>query len=49
MLPDFIVIGAMKSGTTSLHHYLNLHPEISMSKPKEIDLRFSLAVGARAL
>jgi hypothetical protein len=41
MLPDFIVIGAMKSGTTSLHHYLNLHPEISMSNPKEIDF-FSL-------
>jgi hypothetical protein len=37
MLPDFIVIGAMKSGTTSLHHYLNLHPEISMSNLKEID------------
>jgi hypothetical protein len=37
MLPNFIVIGAMKSGTTSLHHYLNLHPEISMSNPKEID------------
>ena len=34
-LPSFIIIGAMKAGTTSLHHYLDLHPEISMSKVKE--------------
>lgn len=36
-LPDVLVIGAMKSGTTSLHHYLDLHPEIAMSKVKEVD------------
>jgi len=29
-LPSFIVIGAMKAGTTSLHRYLSLHPELSM-------------------
>jgi hypothetical protein len=34
-LPDFVVIGAMKSGTTSLHHYLSLHPEVGMSATKE--------------
>jgi len=34
-LPDFLVIGAAKSGTTSLHFYLSLHPEIFMSTPKE--------------
>ncbi len=34
-LPHFIIIGAMKAGTTSLYHYLNLHPEISMSRIKE--------------
>ncbi len=33
MLPDLIVIGAPKGGTTSLHHYLGLHPEIFMSNP----------------
>jgi hypothetical protein len=27
----------MKSGTSSLHAYLNLHPQISMSSPKELD------------
>jgi hypothetical protein len=35
-LPNLIVIGSMKCGTTSLHHYLDLHPEIQMSKPKEL-------------
>lgn len=35
-LPNLIVIGAMKSGTTSLHSYLNLHPEIEMSRQKEL-------------
>jgi hypothetical protein len=35
-LPNLIVIGAMKCGTTSLHHYLDLHPEIQMSTPKEL-------------
>lgn len=33
--PTFFVIGAAKCGTTSLHSYLDLHPEISMSKVKE--------------
>src|SRR5687767_10224357 len=37
MLPNLVVIGAMKSATSSLHHYLNLHPEISMSETKELD------------
>lgn len=36
-LPDFLVVGAMKCGTTSLHHYLNLHPDIFMSEIKELD------------
>lgn len=27
-LPNFIIIGGMKCGTTSLHHYLGEHPEI---------------------
>ncbi|ELR97382.1 sulfotransferase [Gloeocapsa sp. PCC 73106] len=36
VLPNLIIIGAMKSGTTSLHHYLSLHPEIFMSRDKEL-------------
>ncbi len=34
-LPNFIVIGAAKSGTTSLWHYLISHPDIYMSEIKE--------------
>jgi hypothetical protein len=33
--PDFIIIGAMKSGTTTLHKYLLNHPDIFMTEPKE--------------
>jgi len=33
--PNLFIIGAMKSGTTSLHEYLNLHPDIYMSDMKE--------------
>jgi len=36
-LPNLIVIGGLKCGTTSLHHYLNLHPDVGMSKPKELN------------
>lgn len=34
-LPDFIIIGAAKSGTTTLYQYLCQHPQIYMSTPKE--------------
>lgn len=34
-LPNLIIIGSMNCGTTSLHQYLDLHPEIQMSNPKE--------------
>ena len=36
-LPNLIVIGGLKCGTTSLHHYLGLHPEVEMSRPKELN------------
>jgi Sulfotransferase domain len=36
-MPTFIVIGAMKAGTTSLFHYLVEHPEVHMSPLKEVD------------
>ncbi|GJL56739.1 MAG: hypothetical protein NPIRA02_38710 [Nitrospirales bacterium] len=34
-LPNFLIIGAQRSGTTSLYHYLEQHPEIYMSPIKE--------------
>lgn len=36
-LPDFIIIGAAKAGTTTLYEYLGRHPQIYMSTPKEPD------------
>lgn len=36
-LPDWIVIGAMKCATSSLHRYLAEHPDIATSMPKELD------------
>ncbi len=33
-IPNFIIIGAAKSGTTSLWHYLKQHPQIYMSLRK---------------
>ena len=37
MLPNFIVIGAERCGTTSLHRYLDSHPQVFMSRKKELD------------
>jgi hypothetical protein len=34
-LPTFLIIGAAKAGTTSLHFYLEQHPQIQMSAVKE--------------
>lgn len=34
-LPNFLIVGAAKSGTTSLHYYLKQHPDIFMSGIKE--------------
>lgn len=33
--PNFLIVGAQKSGTTSLYNYLNQHPEIFMCPIKE--------------
>jgi Sulfotransferase domain len=35
MLPTFLLIGAMKSGTTTLYHYLARHPDVFMPALKE--------------
>jgi len=36
-LPTFLVIGAMKAGTTSLYHYLRDHPQVFMPQTKEVN------------
>lgn len=35
-LPDFIIIGAQKSGTTSLYHLLTRHPHVEPAAAKEM-------------
>lgn len=34
--PDFLIIGDLKAGTTSLHYYLGQHPDIFMPSQKEL-------------
>ena len=33
--PNFLIVGAAKAATTSLHHWLGQHPEVCMSRVKE--------------
>ncbi|WP_193162913.1 sulfotransferase family protein [Microbulbifer hainanensis] len=33
--PDFVLIGAMKAGTTSLYRMLDTHPDLFLTQPKE--------------
>ena len=40
MLPNFLIIGSQKAGTTSLYNVLRQHPEIYMSETKEINFFF---------
>lgn len=41
ILPNFLIIGAPRAGTTSLNSYLARHPQVYMSERKEIEF-FSL-------
>jgi hypothetical protein len=36
-LPNFLIVGAMKSGTTSLARYLGAHPQAYVAPEKEIN------------
>ncbi|HET9919100.1 MAG TPA: sulfotransferase domain-containing protein [Ktedonobacteraceae bacterium] len=47
MMPDFIIIGTQKGGTTSLYHYLIEHPSIApvyVKEPHFFDIFFSNGV-----
>lgn len=35
-VPNTLIIGAMKAGTTALHRILGQHPEVYLSQPKEL-------------
>lgn len=48
VLPNFIVIGAAKAGTTALYWYLAEHPAVFMSRVKETNfLAFGLDAGGQ--
>ncbi|MEO1284986.1 MAG: sulfotransferase domain-containing protein, partial [Pseudomonadota bacterium] len=49
LLPHFIIIGAMKSGTTTLYRHLDEHPDVDMSRDKETDLFVSEKNWSRGL
>jgi hypothetical protein len=40
MLPNFVILGSQKAGTTSLYQVLRLHPEIFMPAKKELNYFF---------
>ncbi|MEU3456314.1 sulfotransferase [Micromonospora sp. NPDC006766] len=43
-LPDFLIIGGQRCGTTSLYHYLTAHPQVRAATGKELQF-FSLHHG----
>lgn len=45
-LPNLLIVGAAKSGTTSLHNYLKQHPDIYMSEHKEPHFLINSDIGA---
>jgi hypothetical protein len=48
-LPNFLIIGAMKGGTTSLWHYLRSHPQVFMPQKKELHFFSNEGVWSRGL
>ena len=47
MLPNFLIIGSQKAGTTSLYRILKEHPQIFMADKKEINFFFKEGEYAR--
>jgi hypothetical protein len=48
VLPDFLIIGAQKGGTSSLYNYLTAHPAVIRAATKEVhyfDLNYARGVG----
>ena len=42
-LPELVVIGAMKCGTSALHAHLDAHPDIAMARGKELNFFYGPA------
>ena len=48
-LPNLLIVGAAKSGTTSLHNYLNQHPDIFMCSPKDPHFLINKEIGKQRI
>jgi hypothetical protein len=48
-LPNLLIVGAAKSGTTSLHNYLNQHPSVFMCSPKEPHFLINKDIGEQRI
>ena len=48
-LPNFLLIGAMKAGTTSMYHYLQAHPQVYMPRFKAPEFFAGKALSARGI
>jgi len=48
-LPNLLIVGAAKSGTTSLHNYLNQHPSVFMCSPKEPHFLINNEIGEQRI
>jgi hypothetical protein len=35
--PSFLILGARRCGTTTLHSWVGQHPDVLVSRPKETD------------
>jgi hypothetical protein len=49
ILPTFLIVGAAKSGTSSLWHYLKAHPEVFVPEPKEVNFFNDVGVFSRGV
>lgn len=47
--PNLLIVGAAKSGTTSLHNYLNQHIDVFMCKPKEPHFLINEEIGTQRI
>ena len=48
-IPNFLIVGAQKSGTTTLYDILDMHPEVNMSIIKEINYFTSIKKYSKGL
>ncbi len=48
-LPNLLIVGAAKSGTTSLHNYLKQHPDVFMTDHKEPHFLINSEIGKKRI